>query len=552
MKKGIIKSVAIMLVVTFLASVGAVIPAQAKEKFMYIVAEEYKKGLWYPQNEYDLEDRTARTSFYMCRSSFGMKESTLHLKVKNAGGKKVIWKSEKPKVASVSKKGVVTAHKLGRARITAKIGKKTRDCFVEIGKHTFAISDIPEDVWYENFDFYEHVKQYDDGEHCLYCGAKASNDARTPKVEGEALNQFVKDITTPEMSEEDMYLAFEAWDTLAHGFCVPTPPWIVPDFRVFRPFQDLGENVPIYAGGFDTNEAYEQVKDRLTPGAYKYIPDWFENEKAQKALCAEVDSAQTESEKYGDLYCLITDKYCYESYVKYGDNRDPEEKKRILEGFWEGYEERKKEYVDKYGSLREYEDILEHGSLEELDELQKILEAKREQESPKCSELVDRWEKASEEMVRNNWDIYEEWVKPKYDKYHQIVPHVTNACDSFASGKGWDLDGMAERSFLAFHAMGIDTILINGDFYGDGDDVNICLFKLSDGWHSYTMVTQSYYPENRVSVDDFKKGGALDGFTRSPKKEAELLRKINAAEVHGKLYDEYMKKNKKLPKELRP
>ena len=53
------------------------------------------------------------------------------LKVKNASGK-VKWSSINKKVASVSKKGTVTAKKAGNAKITAKIGKKKLVCKVTV------------------------------------------------------------------------------------------------------------------------------------------------------------------------------------------------------------------------------------------------------------------------------------------------------------------------------------------------------------------------------------------------------------------------------------
>lgn len=51
-----------------------------------------------------------------------VKGQTFTLKVKNASGKKVTWKSSNKKVATVSKKGAVTAKKAGTATITAKVG----------------------------------------------------------------------------------------------------------------------------------------------------------------------------------------------------------------------------------------------------------------------------------------------------------------------------------------------------------------------------------------------------------------------------------------------
>ena len=56
------------------------------------------------------------------------------LKVKNAGKKKVKWKTSNKKVAKVNKKGVVKAKKAGKATITAKVGKKKFKCKVIVKK----------------------------------------------------------------------------------------------------------------------------------------------------------------------------------------------------------------------------------------------------------------------------------------------------------------------------------------------------------------------------------------------------------------------------------
>ena len=48
--------------------------------------------------------------------------------------KKPKWKSSNPKVVKVNKKGVVTGKKLGKATITAKVGKKTLKCKVSVKK----------------------------------------------------------------------------------------------------------------------------------------------------------------------------------------------------------------------------------------------------------------------------------------------------------------------------------------------------------------------------------------------------------------------------------
>ena len=56
---------------------------------------------------------------------------TKKLKVKNKpAGVKVVWKSSKKKVATVSKKGKVKAKKPGKTTITAKVGKKKYKCKV--------------------------------------------------------------------------------------------------------------------------------------------------------------------------------------------------------------------------------------------------------------------------------------------------------------------------------------------------------------------------------------------------------------------------------------
>lgn len=55
------------------------------------------------------------------------------LKIKNAG-KKITWTSNKKKVAKVSKKGVVTAVSVGKAKITAKTAGKKFTCTVTVKK----------------------------------------------------------------------------------------------------------------------------------------------------------------------------------------------------------------------------------------------------------------------------------------------------------------------------------------------------------------------------------------------------------------------------------
>ena len=57
--------------------------------------------------------------------------STYKLKVQNTK-KSVTWKSSNPKVATVSKTGLVTAKKAGKVKITAKVGKKKLTCKVTV------------------------------------------------------------------------------------------------------------------------------------------------------------------------------------------------------------------------------------------------------------------------------------------------------------------------------------------------------------------------------------------------------------------------------------
>lgn len=55
----------------------------------------------------------------------------LKLKVKGTT-KKVTWKSQKKKIATVSKKGVVTGLKAGKTNITAKVAGKKLVCKVTV------------------------------------------------------------------------------------------------------------------------------------------------------------------------------------------------------------------------------------------------------------------------------------------------------------------------------------------------------------------------------------------------------------------------------------
>ena len=67
------------------------------------------------------------------------------LKLKNAVTKKVKWKSSKPKVAKVSKNGLVIAKKQGKATITATYKKKKYTCKVTVKKSEATPTTPPSD-----------------------------------------------------------------------------------------------------------------------------------------------------------------------------------------------------------------------------------------------------------------------------------------------------------------------------------------------------------------------------------------------------------------------
>ena len=60
------------------------------------------------------------------------KGSSKKLKVQNANGKKVTWKSKNPKIASVNKNGKVKAKKCGTTTIIAKVGSNKLKCKVKV------------------------------------------------------------------------------------------------------------------------------------------------------------------------------------------------------------------------------------------------------------------------------------------------------------------------------------------------------------------------------------------------------------------------------------
>ena len=61
-----------------------------------------------------------------------VKGQSFTLKVKNASGKKISWKSSNKRVATVSKKGKVTTKKAGSATITATVAGKKLTCKVKV------------------------------------------------------------------------------------------------------------------------------------------------------------------------------------------------------------------------------------------------------------------------------------------------------------------------------------------------------------------------------------------------------------------------------------
>lgn len=64
-------------------------------------------------------------------------EKTVKLSIKNATGK-VTWSVNKPRIASVNKKGKVIGLKKGTAKVTAKVGKKSYTCTVKVVKHSYS------------------------------------------------------------------------------------------------------------------------------------------------------------------------------------------------------------------------------------------------------------------------------------------------------------------------------------------------------------------------------------------------------------------------------
>jgi hypothetical protein len=78
---------------------------------------------------------------------------TVQLKVQNSK-KKVTWKSSNGKVATVSKKGLVTAKAPGKATITAKVGKKNLKCAVTVNETVTTLKCVGKRTQVKEFEFF--------------------------------------------------------------------------------------------------------------------------------------------------------------------------------------------------------------------------------------------------------------------------------------------------------------------------------------------------------------------------------------------------------------
>jgi hypothetical protein len=78
---------------------------------------------------------------------------TVQLKVQNSK-KKVTWKSNNTKVATVSKKGVVTAKTPGKATITAKVGKKSLKCAITVNETVTTLKCTGKKTQEKEFEFF--------------------------------------------------------------------------------------------------------------------------------------------------------------------------------------------------------------------------------------------------------------------------------------------------------------------------------------------------------------------------------------------------------------
>jgi|GEM_PF-4995360 len=237
MKKFTIKSLAITLALTLLTTIAQTIPAEAKAS---------------PKLSY----KTA----ILCAPSWDLKGTSVQFKVKNAGGKKVTWKSSNKAVATVTSKGLVKPLKRGNTTITAKVGNKTLSKTVHVHKHTF--------------DYYNPDKG------CKYCKHKTPSYFYSVKTARRDMEQFVKDITTPGMTDAEKMRNFREWDSEAHcgpGLC--------------------------YSDDFST--LILEQNPYLPKTAYKYIPDWY-------------SADLSDPETFEDIEDKIMDEWCKPRYDKYG------------------------------------------------------------------------------------------------------------------------------------------------------------------------------------------------------------------------------------------
>lgn len=98
--------------------------------------------------------------------------STVKLKVKKTSqaDEKVKWSSSDKRIAAVSKKGTVTAHKSGTAVITASVGKQSFSCVIvvkkeeiinQINSFQFRFADAKEGAWlrFGNTDYFDRLTQ---------------------------------------------------------------------------------------------------------------------------------------------------------------------------------------------------------------------------------------------------------------------------------------------------------------------------------------------------------------------------------------------------------
>lgn len=102
--------------------------------------EEYQKNLFHMKGE----ERYAESFLIKLSSEETVKDAVLQGMIREAGKtvtlklknnkKKIKWSSSNKKVATVTKKGKVKGKKVGKATITAKVGKKKYKCKINVKK----------------------------------------------------------------------------------------------------------------------------------------------------------------------------------------------------------------------------------------------------------------------------------------------------------------------------------------------------------------------------------------------------------------------------------